>query len=204
MSAPLNPPLFKNQPSDTTWVILAGGQARRMGGVDKGLVTLKGAPLIDHVFKRLTQQGANVAINANRNQKIYQKYGPVFPDIFEGFQGPLGGMHAAMKALDSTWLGFVPCDSPNLPENLLQKMYVAITPDTEILVAHDGQSVQPVVTLMKRCIFERLDTFLNNGDRKIILFYDVCQTQYVDFSDCQDAFINLNTPEELEKYGALL
>lgn len=189
---------------NTTWIILAGGQAQRMGGVDKGLITLKNKPLIDYVFERLNEQGATLAINANRNQKIYQKYGPVFGDDIQGFPGPLGGMHAAMSQFATPWLGFVPCDSPNLPHELLTRMYSAIEADTEILVAHDGESVQPVVTMMKRDIYNRLDRFLANGDRKIVLLYAQCNTKIVDFSDVHNAFINLNTPEELEKYGALL
>ncbi|KXF81462.1 molybdenum cofactor guanylyltransferase MobA [Enterovibrio coralii] len=188
---------------ETTWVILAGGQARRMGGQDKGLVTLNNKPLIDYVFERLSSQGANIAVNANRNQDIYTQYGKVFSDVFEGFPGPLGGMHAAMSHVETPWIGFVPCDCPNLPSNLLEKMYAAIDADTEIVVAHDGESVQPVVTLMSKVIFERLDQFLANGDRKIVLLYDLCKTKFVDFSDEHDAFINLNTPDELEKYGAL-
>ena len=188
---------------ETTWVILAGGQARRMGGQDKGLVTLNGKPFIEFVHERLTDQGATIAINANRNQERYEQYGPVFGDVLEGFPGPLGGMHAAMSNIDSEWLGFVPCDCPNLPHTLLEKMYHAISADAEIVVAHDGESVQPVVTMMKRSIFERLNTFLANGDRKIVLLYDLCNTVFVDFSAEHDAFINLNTPDELARYGEL-
>ncbi|MBE1274912.1 molybdenum cofactor guanylyltransferase MobA [Enterovibrio baiacu] len=188
---------------ETTWVILAGGQARRMGGQDKGLVTLNGKPFIEFVHERLTEQGATIAINANRNQERYEQYGPVFGDVLEGFPGPLGGMHAAMSNIDSEWLGFVPCDCPNLPHTLLEKMYHAISADAEIVVAHDGESVQPVVTMMKRSIFERLNTFLANGDRKIVLLYDLCNTVFVDFSAEHDAFINLNTPDELVRYGEL-
>lgn len=188
---------------ETMWIILAGGQARRMGGKDKGLVTLNNKPLIEYVHERLTAQGAQVAINANRNQETYAQYGRVFSDVFEGFPGPLGGIHAAMAQLNSEWFGFVPCDCPNLPHNLLAKMYQAIGDEAEIIVAHDGESVQPVVTMFKRDVFERLENFLNNGDRKIVLLYDLCNTVFVDFSDEHDAFVNLNTPEELEKFGDL-
>lgn len=106
---------------DTLWVILAGGQARRMGGQDKGLVSLNDKPLIDYVYHRLHEQGATVAVNANRNQDTYGKYGQVFGDVIENFPGPLGGIHAAMAQLNAEWYGFVPCDCPNLPHNLLEK-----------------------------------------------------------------------------------
>ncbi len=108
-----------------------------------------------------------------------------------------------MKHLPNEWLGFVPCDCPNLPIDLVEKMEAAITPETEILVAHDGDHVQPVVTMMHRRIFDRLDAFLNAGERKIVLLYDRCNTQYVHFDGQESAFVNLNSPEELEKFGQL-
>ncbi len=188
---------------DAVWVILAGGRAQRMGGKDKGLVKLNDIPLLEYVYQKLSHQNATILINANRNQEIYQTYANTFSDVLPNFVGPLGGMQAAMLTCESEWYGFVPCDCPNLPSNLLEKMYAAITPDSEILVAHDGNAIQPVVTMMKRSVLSRLDNFLQNGDRKIVLLYEQCHTQYIDFSQEHDAFINLNTPDELEKYGAL-
>lgn len=185
------------------WVILAGGRATRMGGQDKGLVTLNQKPLIEYVYTRLKQQGAKITINANRNLAIYKQYGDVFKDDISDFPGPLGGMHAALTHLDQDWIGFVPCDCPNLPSTLLQKMYSAIDEDAEILVAHDGNNMQPVVTMLHKKVLTRLDNFLKNGDRKIILLYQICNTKLVDFSQEQDCFINLNTPDELKKYGEI-
>ncbi len=185
------------------WVILAGGRATRMGGQDKGLVTLNEKPLIEHVYKRLEQQGAKIVINANRNLAIYKQYGDVIQDEISDFPGPLGGMQAALTHLAQDWIGFVPCDCPNLPTTLLQKMYEAIDKDVEILVAHDGVNMQPVVTLLHKKVLARLNDFLKNGDRKIVLLYQLCSTKMVDFSQEQDCFINLNTPDELKKYGEI-
>jgi molybdopterin-guanine dinucleotide biosynthesis protein A len=185
------------------WVILAGGRATRMGGQDKGLVTLNQKPLIEYVYECLDQQGAKIAINANRNLTIYNQYGEVFKDDISDFPGPLGGMQAALTHLEQDWIGFVPCDCPNLPKNLLQKMYKAIDKETEILVAHDGANMQPVVTMLHKKVLARLNDFLKNGDRKIVLLYQICNTKMVDFTQEKDCFINLNTPDELKKYGEI-
>ncbi len=189
---------------NTIWVILAGGRAVRMGGEDKGLIQLNHRPLIDYVYTRLQEQGAEIAINANRNQDKYKKYGIVFKDEINDFPGPLGGMHAALTYFKQSWIGFVPCDSPNLPSDLLQKMYAHIDDKTEILVAHDGENIQPVVTMMHKKVLPRLNDFLKRGDRKIVLLYSLCNTKFVDFSQEQNCFINLNTPEELKKYGEMI
>ena len=58
-----------------TGVILAGGEARRMGGGDKGLVELCGKPLIEHALAALSPQVDTIIINANRNRDRYAAYG---------------------------------------------------------------------------------------------------------------------------------
>ncbi|MFT7682856.1 MAG: molybdopterin-guanine dinucleotide biosynthesis protein A [Moritella dasanensis] len=186
----------------TSWVILAGGQASRMGGNDKGLVQLAGKAMIEHVIDTLAPQTTHIAINANRNQDSYGQYGPVFGDQLQGYPGPLGGMHAAILHLtDAEWIGFVPCDCPQLPHDLVARMAAACQADTDILVAHDGDHIQPVVTLLHRRILPKLEAFLDNGDRKIILLYRQCNMLTVDFSDQPNAFVNLNTPAELAQFG---
>jgi len=94
------------QPTLTSWVILAGGQASQ--------------PLIEYVIERLTPQTSNILINANRNQDDYQQYGPVFGDHFQNFPGPMGGIHAGLMHANTDWVGFVPCDCPRINEDLVE------------------------------------------------------------------------------------
>ncbi|OAN17772.1 molybdenum cofactor guanylyltransferase MobA [Photobacterium jeanii] len=188
-------------PEQTSWVILAGGQASRMGGNDKGLVQLNNRTMIEHVIDILEPQTSQITINANRNHDKYQAFGTVFGDQIQDYPGPLGGMHAALHAIDNEWIGFVPCDCPQLPRDLVSRMAAACDENTDIAVAHDGDHIQPVVTLLHRRILPKLEAFLANGDRKIILLYRQCNMITVDFSDQPNAFVNLNTPEELQQFG---
>lgn len=87
--------------------------------------------------------------------------------------------------------------------DLVERFCAAIDDGVEILVAHDGDHLQPVFTLFHTSVLPRLETFLRRGDRKIILLYQECQTKWVDFSDSPDCFVNLNTPEELQRFGHL-
>ncbi len=192
------------QPKQTSWVILAGGQARRMGGKDKGFVLFQDKPLIEHALDTLTSQTDQIAINANRSIEEYSRYGVTFPDQFSEYPGPLAGMHSGLVNMNSDWVGFIPCDSPNLPNNLVSLLCNAVKEDTDIVVAHDGEYMQPVVTLMHKRIIPKIDAFLTRGDRKIILLYKECNTVFADFSDYPNAFINLNSPQELEQFGTLL
>ncbi|CAK2041382.1 molybdenum cofactor guanylyltransferase MobA [Vibrio crassostreae] len=190
-------------PTQTSWVILAGGQASRMGGKDKGLVELNGSPLIQYVINKLSQQDVSITINANRNLDSYQAFAPVVSDSFPDYPGPLGGIHAGLRNASTDWVGFVPCDSPQISDDLVERFCSAVKEDSDILVAHDGEFKQPVFTLFHKRVLPKLEAFLERGDRKIILLYKECVTEYVDFSDSPNCFVNLNTPEELTQFGTL-
>ena len=87
--------------SDITAVILAGGRGQRMGGQDKGLVTLWGKPLIKHILKTLDGQVGGIVISANRSLEHYREFGhPVIEDGVGENRGPLAGVAAALRVLN--------------------------------------------------------------------------------------------------------
>ncbi|MFA0567027.1 molybdenum cofactor guanylyltransferase MobA [Vibrio gallaecicus] len=190
-------------PTQTSWVILAGGQASRMGGKDKGLVELNGRPLVQYVMDKLSTQTDSIVINANRNIERYQEFAAVVSDSFPDYPGPLGGIHAGLQSANTDWVGFVPCDSPQINGDLVERFCSQVKEDSDILVAHDGEFKQPVFTLFHKRVLPKLEAFLQRGDRKIILLYKDCVTEFVDFSDSPNCFVNLNTPEELQHFGTL-
>ncbi|MFM1681746.1 molybdenum cofactor guanylyltransferase MobA [Aeromonas salmonicida] len=185
-------------------VILAGGRATRMGGEDKGWVALAGRPLIDHVLERLRPQVDEVLINANRSQDRYRALAPVISDDNNDYLGPLAGMQAGLAAAHHDWVLFVPCDGPALPHDLMSRFRTALTPDTELVVAHDGDWLQPVVALLHKSLLPSLTHALAEGERKIDNWFARHKMAVVSFADQPDAFINLNSPAELAAYEARL
>ena len=185
--------------NDITGVILAGGKARRMSGRDKGLLPLAGRPLVAHVLERLLPQVRTVAINANRNREQYARLGmEVFGDRLDGVQGPLAGMAAALEYADTELVALVPCDSPLIPLDLVQRLLDAMQrQDGEIAVAHDGRRMQPVWALLHRDLLPSLQQALAADEHKVQRWYAQHRTALADLSDCPDAFVNANTPDEL-------
>lgn len=105
-------------------IILAGGRATRMNGVDKGLVQLQQKPLIQYVIERLATQVHEIIINANREIMQYQALGyPVLMDETADFIGPLAGISLGLKQAKHDYLLSVPCDSPLLPLDLAQRLH---------------------------------------------------------------------------------
>ena len=187
--------------SDVTGVVLAGGRARRMGGQDKGLIELRGRPLVEHALAALAPQVSSLIINANRNLERYRAYGHVVvADRIGDFSGPLAGMASALEQARTRWLVTVPCDSPQVPADLVARLLAArARDDAELAVAWDGERLQPVFALLNTALLPSLSRFLDEGERKIDLWYGRHQCARADFSDHPEAFLNVNTPQDLER-----
>jgi len=185
-------------PADVTGVVLSGGRGSRMGGDDKGLVTLHGRTMVEHVLARLRPQVGQLLISANRNQERYAAFGyPVVPDLMADYQGPLAGMAAAMKAASTRYVVTVPCDSPLMATNVVDRLASAMSAEkADISVAHDGQRTHPVFLLLKRSLLPSLIGFLDAGERKIDRWFVQHKVATADFSDCPETFVNVNDPEE--------
>lgn len=182
-----------------TGVVLAGGLGRRMGGVDKGLQDLNGRPLVQWVLERLTPQVDTVLINANQNLARYAEFGcPVLADKIPDFAGPLAGLHAAISGTSTPLLVTVPCDSPFLPTDLVQRLHAALVADgAELAVARTGTEVHRAFCLARRELLPNLEAFLASGGRRLGLWYASRRVAEVSFNDDPQAFTNINTPEDL-------
>ena len=178
-------------------VILAGGQGRRMGGVDKGLQLLGGKAMIEHVIARLAPQVDEIVINANQNLDRYSRLGhAVAPDVTGGFAGPLAGLQAGLQAAKSPLVVTAPCDSPFLPADLVSRLAGALGPN-QLAVAKTGDQPHPVFALVRRDLLEHLTAYLSGGGRKIDAWYASLRVVEVPFDDEAEAFSNINTREEL-------
>jgi molybdopterin-guanine dinucleotide biosynthesis protein A len=184
---------------EVTGIVLAGGQGSRMGGVDKGLQLFRGKPMAAHVVERLAPQVDELLINANRNPEAYAQFGHrVIADEIEGFAGPLAGFERGLAHAKGDLVVTVPCDSPFLPADLVARLREALEGErAELAVAKTGEQVHPVFSLMRRSVHASLRDFLAGGQRKIDRWYGALDVVLVSFDDEADAFLNINTREEL-------
>ncbi|MGB7932232.1 MAG: molybdenum cofactor guanylyltransferase MobA, partial [Gammaproteobacteria bacterium] len=130
---------------------------------------------------------------------------PVIEDRHSGFNGPLAGMASALSVMHTRYLVTVPCDSPALPQNLVDRLLSALAQaDAELAVAHDGIRMQPVFALLERSLLPSLERFLDADGRKIDQWYAQHRLALADFSDQPNAFTNVNTPEDLAQMSQTL
>lgn len=194
---------------DITGLILAGGQAQRMGGIDKGLIPFHEKPLIESAIAKLKPQVQTIVINANRNITKYAGYGyPVIMDETPDFSGPLAGFSAGLKVCKTPYLLTAPCDSPLLPNNLAQNLSAEMERgDFQLVYASSKEAdgkvwAQPVFCLMRANLQDSLASFLLKGDLKIDRWFKELRSSTVIFNDPQ-VFANVNTPEELKSLEEL-
>jgi molybdopterin-guanine dinucleotide biosynthesis protein A len=184
--------------NEVSGIVLAGGQGRRMGGVDKGLQLLRGKPMVAWVLERLAPQVSEILVNANQNLEAYARFGyRVVPDALGGFAGPLAGLHAGLAAASHPLAVTVPCDSPFLPLDLVVRLRSALGAN-DLAVAKTGEQPHPVFSLVRRAVLGHLSEFLAGGGRKIDAWYASLKVVEVPFDDEADAFRNINTREELK------
>jgi len=192
-----------------TGLILAGGRAQRMGGIDKGLIPFHQKPLIESTIARLKPQVSTIVINANRNITQYAGYGyPVIMDETPDFSGPLAGFSVGLRACQTLYLLTSPCDSPLLPADLGAKLAAELERGAFQLVYASSKEAngkvwtQPVFCLMRADLHKSLELFLQKGDLKIDRWFKELNSSTVIFDDAT-AFANINTPEELKSLEAI-
>jgi len=186
---------------EVTGVVLAGGQGSRMGGVDKGLQPFRGMPMVAHAIARLAPQVDELLVNANRNPAEYERLGRrVIADEIPGFAGPLAGFERGLAHAAGKLVATVPCDSPFLPMDLVARLRGALEDaGADLAVAKTGTQAHPVFCLMRRDVHPSLEAFLARGERKIDRWYAALRVVEVAFDDEADAFLNINTREELSE-----
>lgn len=189
--------------ADYAICLLAGGQARRMGGGDKGELMIGGQTIISRLLSQF-QDAPYLFLNANGDLDRFRHYDcPVIPDILPDYQGPLSGIYAALDHVRQThkdikWVLTLPTDAPLIPASLPQDMFGAVTQGAEIVSVQSQGRNHPVIGLWSVDLFEALGTALHvENVRKIDKFTANYNCQYLNYEGEPDPFLNLNRPEDL-------
>lgn len=179
-------------------LILAGGQAKRMQGADKGLLLLDGKPLIAWVLECITPQADEILISANRNVEAYAAFGhAILQDRTPGFDGPLAGLLRGLEAASHDLVLCVPCDTPFLPDDLVLRLYAALQEQqAQIAVAATADHIHRTICLCRRDLLSNLAEFMRLGGRKVGAWQESLRSRTVPYADAE-RFRNFNAPQDL-------
>lgn len=202
-----------HKPTKVVGVLLAGGQARRMGGGDKCLRPLAGRSILAHIIERMRPQVEALVLNANGDPRRFDHVGlPVVGDVIEGQAGPLAGVLTGMEWTRSNqphcdWIVSIATDTPFLPANLVDRLATAIDDDeADLASVITAGRTHPVIGLWPVRLAAALRRAMINEDmRKIDRFTARYRLANVVFpTEPVDPFFNTNRPEDLEEAERLL
>jgi molybdenum cofactor guanylyltransferase len=194
-------------------VLLAGGQARRMGGGDKCLRRLGGRTILEHVTERARPQVAALVLNANGDAARFAPFGlPVVADVVAGFAGPLAGVLTGMEWAkthrpDCPWIATIATDTPFFPTDLVERMLSSLDRDRASLAcAASSGRAHPVFGLWPVHLADDLRrAMVDEGIRKVDVWTARHRLVQVAFaSEPIDPFFNTNRPEDLAEAERLM
>ncbi len=184
-----------------TVAIQAGGQSRRMGR-DKGLVTLAGKPLIQHVIQRVSHLGQQILITTNQPAAYDFLNLPMASDPIPG-AGSLPGLHTALEAARGELVIVLACDMPFVSAPLLEHMLEMATQADIVIPLRDGE-YEPLHAIYRRTCLPAIEAALAAGEKRVISFFSQMHVRPVEAADLRRfdpsgmSFFNVNTPQDLE------
>lgn len=192
----------------TDVVILAGGQARRMNGINKLLQKFDHEIQFIKIHRHLKSYVAKVWVNSHRDHSIYKRIIPsvgYFKDAESGFLGPLMGMKSAWHHVQSDHVLFIPCDVTYIPSKVLSRLHKTLEchPTSEVAVVQlNGKALYPFC-LMKRSALAKIEQHLKQGQRSLRLCFAELDMQLTHFKNQNIFFHSINSLEELQQHQQL-
>ncbi len=200
--SPLNPLVYHRRMDEVSAFVLAGGQSRRMG-TDKAFIELEGQSLLVRALNLVTGITPNVQILGSEAK--FGEFGKVVEDQFSN-HGPLGGIHAALRASSSELNLILAVDMPLVPEKFLRYLVgVARQHDAVVTVPKVSAGWQPLCAIYRPPFADLAQDALQKGDNKIDALFRETTLQVLEESELEregfssNMFRNLNTPEDLRE-----
>ena len=186
-------------------IVLAGGEGRRMGGCDKGLVSFQSQPMAGFAIQLIRPFVRRIIISCNRHLPEYAELADeVVEDSLEGFQGPLAGILAGLKVSCSAQVLVLPCDTPLLEAVLVRRLLDAAADSPDVItVLSEGGKLHPLHAVIPRLLVDDLERWLEGGQRAVQRWMGNHPMQLIDISDLSEQLCNLNTFHELRSLEAL-
>jgi molybdopterin-guanine dinucleotide biosynthesis protein A len=182
-------------------IVLAGGESRRMGGVNKALLELGGLPIIQRVAATLARVFPETILVTNTPEEFDFLNLPMFRDLIRGF-GSLGGLYTGLRSCREDFGFLVACDMPFLDDRVIRRM-VELTGKHEVVVPRIGGHLEPLHAIYSRNCVPHIERLMAKGDLKILNFFpaadvlEVAETELAVFDPSLVFVMNLNTPEDL-------
>ncbi len=183
---------------------VAGGESRRMGR-DKALLGWADTDLLGHALARLAAVTGDVRILAGSRPRYLDRGLPVHLDPRPG-EGPLGGLLAALEAIDGRIGLLLAVDLPFVPIALLSRLLDAAH-EADAVVPLSTRGPEPLCAAYGAACLPAIRACVRRGDLRMTSFWPEIRLRTLgadalaDLGDPDALFRNLNTPEDYTRAG---
>jgi molybdopterin-guanine dinucleotide biosynthesis protein A len=186
-----------------TGIILAGGKANRMGGINKAFIEVGGERLIDRTMRIYGALFGEIIISTNSPLEYLGFDARIVTDIYKG-KGPLGGIHAGLLHATCEHAFVSACDMPYLSEAFIRHM-IAQAGDHDLVVPVTARGFESLHAIYSRNCLPVIESQIARDELKVALLFRKFKTREVHgdeirrFDPEERLFANLNRPDDLDQ-----
>jgi molybdopterin-guanine dinucleotide biosynthesis protein A len=195
--------------SNTSGVILAGGASKRFDGATKANLIIGGKKIISRITDTIREVFEEIIIVTNTPEEFteFNNY-TIVPDQFKN-AGPLGGIHAALKASSKEAVFVFAGDMPLLDKKFIMKQIDSYNSHKcDILVPQINSLNEPLHSIYNSSVIETLEEYLSGDhDYAVIEFFKVVKIRYIKLGDSvenRNMFSNINSPSDVARIEKIL
>ncbi len=188
--------------------VLAGGKSIRMGN-NKALINIGINSLVEITINKIRPFFQEIILITNKAESYAHLKISMVPDIYKNC-GPLGGIHAALKAASCEFVFVVACDMPFIEPKLVEHILKSANQNSDIVVPRIDEYSEPLHALYRKGCLPVIEFCLKRGEYKSTSIWPYLRVKYVEreeisrFADYMKVFYNINTPVDLNKAKKIL
>ena len=187
-------------------VILTGGKSSRMGYENKSFLKIKDKSFIEILIESLKEKSDEIIINANRDISNYENFGyKVVSDKFDGYKGPLAGLHSAIdlykNSKEDLWFALFPTDAPIINTGIIDNFISITEKKNKVYICKINNIIEPMFSFWSSKIFVNLnEVLLKNDGYKIMKFAEENGFNFINFQKKKKIeFFNVNDKNDYSK-----
>ena len=188
-----------------TGVILAGGRSRRMG-LNKAFLEINGKPIVDQIIDIFRDTFEGVTLVTNSPSEYLHLDVRIVTDLIPD-KGALGGIYTGLFYSLSPHIFVAACDIPFLEKGFIDYM-VSKAGNYDVVVPHPSDGLQPLHAIYSKGCSRHIEALIEQDELKILNLYrkvkvlELSPHEILSFDPQQTLFLNINTPEDLERVRA--
>lgn len=189
---------------DVTGVVLAGGQGKRLGRINKALIEFDGRSFIDRLVEVLSRVFEEVMVVANDPVAYADLPAAIVRDL-EPNRGALMGLMTALYYAPTDWIFVTACDTPCLTPEVIRAVAAATEEPYRVVLSSTPDGLQPLTAAYHRRCLHRLMKMHHAGERSFRPLFKQVPVKIlppeamVSIDPNLASFININASPDLDR-----